>query len=331
MAVAGLVAGRIPGLDESRIHDVFDHSRIARRQFMMPMDWYLSPRSPGEQAQVFRERGLDLMLRASTSVLEKAGVTPAEVDHVIFATTTGLSTPSLDSHLITRLGMRPETGRIPVWGLGCAAGAAGISRAGDYCLAHPGAHVLLVALECCSLTFLPEDLSKRNLVAMSLFADGCAAVLVAGDGVGAPGPRILATRSHLFPGTERVMGWDVTDQGLRLVLAPDLPEIVRRETAPLVDAFLLSRDLSRRDVAHYIVHPGGAKVVDAVREALGLGDGALRITEDVLHDHGNVSSASVLVVLERWMEDGACRDGGDRKSTRLNSSHNSESRMPSSA
>lgn len=300
-AVARLLGGRIPGLDESRIREVFAHSRIERRRFMMPLDWYLSPRPPAERARVFRENGLELMAAASSSALDRAGLDPASVDHVIFVTTTGLSTPSLDSHLILRLGMRPSTTRIPIWGLGCAGGAAAISRARDYCLAHPRGHVLIVALECCSLTFLPEDLSKKNVVAMSLFADGSAAVLVGGDEAASSAPRITATRSHLFPRTDRLMGWDVTDHGLRLVLAPELPEFVRRQTPPLVDEFLRAHDLSRRDLGALIVHPGGARVIDAIRDALAPQDGALALTEDILREYGNVSSVSVLLVLERWL------------------------------
>lgn len=309
-AVAHLYADRIPEADAQRIRDVFEHSRIRERSFMMPLDWYLAPRTAEERNRVYMEKGLELLVRASRGCLENAGCPPDRVDHVIFVSTTGLSTPSLDSHLINELGLPRNTTRLPVWGLGCAAGAAGIARAFDYCLAHPDARVLLAALETCSLNFAEEDLSKKNLVAMSLFADGCAAVLVAGDAVDSEGPRILATRSHLFPDSYRIMGWDVVEKGFRLVLSPKLPELIRAELRPLVDAFLISRDLTRSDISHYLTHPGGARVLDSIREALGLSNGGLRLSEEVLRDFGNVSSVSVLIVLERWMDDEGERTPG---------------------
>lgn len=312
-AVAQLYTGRIPDLDIERIHGVFDHSRIRERAFMMPLDWYLSPRTPQEKNRVYMEKGLELLVRASRECMEAAGCRPDEVDHIIFVTSTGLSTPSLDSHLINELGLPLETTRMPVWGLGCSAGAAGIARAFDYCLAHPGGIVLLAALETCSLNFMPDDLSKKNLVAMSLFADGCAAVLVAGDAVvgsTAAGPKIAAARSHLFPGTTGIMGWEVTDRGFRLILTPELPEMIRRDLGGLVDAFLLSRDLTRSDIAFHLIHPGGAKILDAIREALSFDNGELRLSEEVLRDFGNVSSVSVLLVLERWMGNGGRSEPG---------------------
>jgi alkylresorcinol/alkylpyrone synthase len=309
-AVVQLYSGRIPDTDVQRIEDVFDHSRIRERAFLMPLDWYLAPRTPQERNRAYMEDGLAILARASRGCLEKADCRPDQVDHVIFVSTTGLSTPSLDSYLINELGLPRKTTRLPVWGLGCAAGAAGISRAFDHCLAHPEARVLLASLETCSLNFAQEDLSKKNLVAMSLFADAASAVLVAGDAVEGEGPQVIATRSHLFPDSYRIMGWDVAEGGFRLVLSPKLPELVRNELGPLVDSFLLSHDLSRRDIVHYLTHPGGAKVVDAIRDALGLFNGELRISEEVLRDHGNVSSASVLIVLERWMADGGGTEAG---------------------
>lgn len=312
-AVAQLYSGRIPDLEIQRIHGVFDHSRIRERAFMMPLDWYLSPRTPVERNRVYLEEGLALLARASRECLEAARCGPERVDHVIFVTTTGMSTPSLDVHLVNELGLPRTVTRLPVWGLGCSAGAAGIARAFDYCLAHPGAIVLLAALETCSLNFLPDDLSKKNLVAMSLFADGCSAVLVAGDavtGVTAAGPEIVATRSHTFPDTAGLMGWDVTDRGFRLILTPELPELIRTKLRAPVDDFLRSRDLARGDIVFWITHPGGAKILDAIREALSLENGRLRHSEEVLRDFGNVSSVSVLLVLERWMGNGGRSNPG---------------------
>ena len=281
---------------------VFDNSRITKRQFMMPVEWYLSPRSAAERNRIYREKGLELALMAARDCLAKAGCNPEEINAIIFVSSTGIATPTIDTHIINDLGMKPSVVRLPLWGLGCAAGVAGVARACDYCLGHPRARVLVVALECCSLNFIESDLSKKNLVAASLFADGAAAALVVGSDVPAKGPRYVASSSHLFPDSYRIMGWDIDEDGLSLVLSPKLPAIVRRELPSLAVDFLAEYGLALRNVAHYITHPGGAKVIDAYRDALGLYNEELVLTEEALSLHGNVSSVSVLVVLEKWLQ-----------------------------
>lgn len=301
-----LFAGRLSGLDEAI--RVFANARVERRQFVRPLDWYLVPRSPAERNRVYREEGIGLLEGAARRCLEKSPV-PNAPDLVIFVSSTGLATPTLDSILIQRLALSPRTARLPVWGLGCAGGAAGLSRAFDYCRAHPRAVVLLTALELCSLTFMQEDVTKKNLVGTAIFADGAAAVLVAGDGVAAPGPRIVASRSHLFPETGRIMGWDILDGGMQLVLSPRLPALVREALPGLLDAFLAEVGVERREIVHYLTHPGGARVIDAYREALALTD-ELALTERLLARHGNLSSVSVLQILESWMAGETSRERG---------------------
>jgi alkylresorcinol/alkylpyrone synthase len=252
-----------------------------------------------------------LIVEAASTCLDRAGCRPDEVDQVIFVSSTGHATPTLDAHLMNLLGMRSETTRVPIWGLGCAAGAVGLSRAYDHCLAYPSHRVLLVALECCSLTFKVGDISMKNIIATSLFADGAAAVLIGGDSTTEAGPSIFATRSHLFPDSYGIMGWEFQDDGMQLVLSPDLPAVVREELPPLVEAFLSTHHLVREDLQHFITHPGGARVVDAYREALALSDGDLLQTEAVLRQHGNISSVSVLVVLEQWLEAGGMATAGN--------------------
>jgi len=298
-AIGRIFAGRIPDLE--RLLAVFDHSRIASRRLMRPLDWYGRPRTALERNRIYLDEGLDLLERATRSCLKRASIEPAAVDHVIAVSSTGHATPSLDARLINRIGLRPDVTRLPVWGLGCAAGAAGLARAYDHCRAWPRSTVLLVALETCSLTFVDSDQSKKNLVGTAIFADGAAAVLVAGAEAGGAGPRLLATRSHLCPQSENVMGWDFGDAGMELILSPRLPVLVKEELPRLVDEFLAGHGIGRRDLTHYITHPGGAKVIDAYREALGLHDGELDLTEEMLRDCGNVSSVSVLTVLERWL------------------------------
>lgn len=303
-AIAPSFAGG-PG-DQEQVLSVFGNSRIQRRQFVRPLDWYRRRHAWAERNRVFQEEGLALMVGAVRSCLDKAGCQPREVDQILFVTSTGLATPTLDASLIQRLGFRPSVSRLPIWGLGCAAGAVGLSRAADLCLAHPQHRVLVVALELCSLSFQADDLSKKNLVAASLFGDGAGAALVAGADAGYGGPRVRASLSHLFPDSARIMGWDFLDEGMALVLSPQLPALVREVLGPLVEGFLSEAGLRRVDLRHYIAHPGGARVLDACREALGLAEEDMALCAEALAQHGNISSVTVLAVLERWF----AKDGG---------------------
>ncbi len=297
--VARLFQGRLEQLPQ--LLSMFDHARIHQRDLMRPLEWYLQPASPAERNRIYQQEGGALLTGAARDCLEAAGALPAAVDQVIVVSSTGLATPTLDVQLSNALRLRPDISRLPLWGLGCAGGAAALARARDYCLAHPRALVLVGALECCSLTLLAEDASRKNLLATALFSDGAAAVLVAGDAWGRAGVPILASRSHLFPDSEGVMGWKFRDQGMELLLSPRLPALVKAEAAGLVDGFLAPQGLHRRDLAHYLFHPGGAKIIDACREALALPAKALELTEGVLNRHGNCSSVSVLAVLQDWL------------------------------
>ncbi len=294
-----IFAGKIPNLE--RHLAVFDRSRIERRALIRPLEWYLQPHSPAERNAVFLTEGLALLRQAVGKCLAAAELSAAQIDHLIYVNTTGHATPSLDARLINELDFSPQTSRLPIWGLGCAAGAAGLSRARDYCLAHPRARVLLTALECCSLTLMPEDLSKKNLIGVSLFADGAAAVLVVGDEVAGSGPELVDSYSRLFPDSYQIMGWEFRDAGMELVLSPRLPALLKAELPQLLEDFLQRCGLRRQDLRHYVTHPGGARVLDAVQQALGLSAEQLRFSSEFLRDYGNLSSVSVLVVLEKWL------------------------------
>jgi alkylresorcinol/alkylpyrone synthase len=298
-AIRGIFAARAPELTD--LLAVFDHARIDQRHLMRPLRWYSEGPSAQERNRIYREDGLALLQRAASAVLRQVDLSPTAIAQVIFVSSTGLATPTLDSYIINQLGLSPRTSRLPLWGLGCAGGAVALARAADYCRAWPQATVLVLALECCSLTFMEEDASKKNLVGTAIFGDGAAAALVAGAQAPGRGPRIRAACSHLFPDSERVMGWDFVDSGMALVLSPKLPAIVRREIAPLVVEFLAAHGLTRHELRHFVTHPGGAKVIDAYRQALELGTADLELTEEVLRTCGNISSASVLVVLEKWL------------------------------
>lgn len=283
--------------------------QVGERCLALPLEEYARPRSFGEANDAFIREGTALGERAVLGALARAGLRPRDVDAVFFTTVTGLATPTLDARLVSRLGLRPDVRRTPMFGLGCVGGAAGLARANDYLMGHPEHVAVLLAVELCSLT-LQDDLSVANLVATGLFGDGAACLVLEGadrvrtlrEGAwaaraAARGPRVVATASAFFPDTERVMGWDIGETGFRVVLSADVPDVVRANLPREVDAFLGAEGLRRDDVQRWICHPGGPKVIDAIEEALGLSPEALAPTRRSLAEVGNLSSASVLHVL----------------------------------
>jgi alkylresorcinol/alkylpyrone synthase len=303
----------------SRLLQVFDHSGIETRSVCMPLEWYAEPRTFGEQNTLYIEHALRLGSTAAVRALEDAGLEAGAVDHIVFVSTTGLATPSLDARLSLVLGCRAGCRRTPIWGLGCAGGAAGVSRARDLALADPAAVVLLVAVELCTLTFRHADRDARNLVATSLFSDGAAAAVVTGARAprGTPngGARtrrpleLVASCSTLWPDTLDVMGWDVSEQGLHVVFSRDIPAIARERVKPFLEQFLSREGLGLADVAHVVAHPGGAKVLEAYAASLGWPESGLSHARAELREHGNLSSPSCLFVLERFLEAGDIAEG----------------------
>jgi alkylresorcinol/alkylpyrone synthase len=244
------------------------------------------------------------------AALDGAGLAPRDIDHLFFVTVTGIATPSIDARLVNRLGLRPDVKRTPIFGLGCVAGAAGTARASDALRAFPVEVAVLLSVELCSLTLQREDLSVANIIASGLFGDGAAAVVLeGGDRPGARGPRVVATRSVFYPGTEDVMGWDVVDGGFKVVLSARVPEVVASHIGGDVDAFLAAHGLARRDLRHVVAHTGGPRVLEAFGAALELPREALELSWRSLADVGNLSSASVLFVLADLLETGAARPG----------------------
>ncbi|MEA3143935.1 MAG: alkylresorcinol/alkylpyrone synthase [Thermoplasmata archaeon] len=307
-AVAEGLLPESPG--KAAILEVFENARIDARALAMPLEWYLAPHGFRERTNAYVATGLKLVEEASRAALQKAGLQAGEVRGIVLVSTTGMATPSLDARLMNLLPFRADTVRLPVWGLGCAGGVAGLSRGFELATAL-GGPVLVVAVELCTLMFDVERAlapgkggpDKKALIAASLFGDGCAAAVVAPGAEGLA--RHLSGASHLFPGTERVMGWDVEDHNLDVVLSPRIPDIVREKAAELVAPFLARHGPPDA----WVLHPGGAKVVDAYREALGLDGHALRHTETVLRRHGNMSSPTVLFALEEALAAGALGKG----------------------
>jgi len=284
-----------------RLEALHRHVLVGGRHLALPMAEYERLTGFGDANQAWLRVAQEVGETAIRRALDAAGVAPTEVDALFSVTVTGVATPSIDARLVNRLGMRSDVKRVPIFGLGCVAGAAGIARAADYLHAFPEQVAVLLSVELCSLTLQRDDLSVPNLIASGLFGDGAAAVVLGGRRRGLPGPRVVATRSVFYPDTERVMGWDVTDGGLRIVLSADVPEVVRGFLRRDVDAFLADHGLSRDRITTWIAHPGGPKVLLAMAEALELGEAALEPAWRTLREVGNLSSTSVLLVLQDAM------------------------------
>lgn len=290
--------------------EVFESTGIEQRSLARDLDWYLS--SPGwpERAEAYEEAGLELAEAVTEACLAQADLPASAIDGIVFVNTTGLATPSLEALLVNRLGLTPDTDRVPLWGLGCAGGVAGLARAGDLAEARPSDRILLVSLELCSLAFLREDLSKKMIVAAALFSDGAAAALVTGDELEATGPRLTGSASHLWPDTEDVMGWDVEEAGLGVVFSPHIPEIVEDRLGDVARGFLKQEGKGLDDVRP-VFHPGGPKVLDAYEAALDLEPAALDGSREVLRRHGNMSSPTVLFALEESLDRNELDPGED--------------------
>lgn len=274
---------------------------VGGRHLALPIEAYAGLRGFGDANDAWLRVAQEVGEAAVRRALEAAGLAPADVDLMLFVTVTGVATPSIEARLANRLSLRPDLKRLPIFGLGCVAGAAGIARAADYLTGHPDEVAVLLSVELCSLTLQRDDLGVPNLIASGLFGDGAAAVVLGGRRRHLPGPRVVATRSVLYPDTERVMGWDVTDGGFRLVLSADVPDVVRAHLRQDVDAFLGDHGLHRSDIASWVAHPGGPKVLMAMGEALGVGEDVLAPAWTSLREVGNLSSTSVLLVLQDVM------------------------------
>ncbi len=277
------------------------NTRVEGRYLALPMIEYYGLRTWGDCNRAWFKAAEELGQQALCKALAQAGVGSSSLGAIIFMSITGISSPSVDARLINRMNLQPHIRRLPVFGLGCVGGAAGISRAADFVRAYPDQTAALLSVELCSLTLQRDDLSVANLISSGLFGDGAAAVLVAGDQVDAPGIDIVATRSTFYPDTEDVMGWDISEKGFRIVLSPAVPDVIREHLGRDVDALLAENGLSRSDIGSWIMHTGGPKVLEATQDALGVDERALAASWECLRKVGNLSSASVLVVLEDYM------------------------------
>ena len=278
-------------------------SGVASRHTALPLAQYKDLTGFTDANEYFLEIALDLAEQALLAALDEANVQPSEVDVVFSTTVTGLAVPSLEARLAARVGLREDVKRIPLFGLGCVAGAAGLARVHDYLRAFTDHVAVLVAVELCSLTVQREDMSIANLVASSLFGDGAAVVVATGADRATVGPKVLATRSRTYPDTTGALGWNIGGDGFQIVLSPEISTVVEKYLGDDVRKFLADHGLSTGDVSTWLLHAAGPKVIDAVENVLELPADALDRTRNSLRDNGNLSSVSVLDILHATMAD----------------------------
>jgi len=285
-----------------RLMPVFGHAGISTRHFCVPMDWFLKPHGWKERNEIYVDVSVELLVRAAREALAEAGRKPRDIAAIVLASTTGIATPSLDALLINALGLPPHVLRLPIFGLGCAGGAIGLGHAAALARGLDHGDVLFLVVELCSLTFRQADLTKSNIVATALFGDGAAAMVIGRPG--SDGVRLGPSGTHTWPDSLDVMGWHVEDDGLGVLFSRDIPTLVRQEFGRATDSFLERCGLDRRDLAGYICHPGGMKVLDALEATFELEPGGMGDARDVLREYGNMSAVTVLFVLQRMLRRG---------------------------
>ncbi|NUR24375.1 MAG: type III polyketide synthase [Catenulispora sp.] len=294
----------LPEKRRGLLERLYANAGVQTRHTVLPLADYKRLDGLGPANDVYIEHAVELGSQAVAGALAQAGIQPQDVDLFVATSVTGVAVPSLDARLVPLLGMRPDVKRVPMFGLGCVAGAAGLARIHDYLRAWPEHTAVLLAVELCSLSVPLAEPSPADLVGSALFGDGASAVVVRGaacpdDDRHAGRPRIVATRSELCPGTQDVLGWRLGTNGFRIVLSAALADVLAQELGGVVERFLADHGLRTADVGTWVVHPGGPKVIDAVRDALDLTEDRVATARDSLAEVGNLSSASVLHVLAK--------------------------------
>ncbi|MGI9537318.1 MAG: type III polyketide synthase [Desulfocapsaceae bacterium] len=302
--VENMFSERVENLE--RLLKVFDHLHIERRYFARDPEWYLKDRGFGEANDLFIETATKLSTSAAVQAISNAEMSADEFCGIVVASTTGVMTPSLEAHLVQELEMPLHVVRMPLFGLGCAGGVAGLARAAELSVGRGGAPVLFVAVEICSATFQRNDLSKSNLIGTSIFGDGAAALVV---GKAARGPEVIGSYHRLFPKTYDIMGWDIVDNGMKVRFSRDIPNFVRASLPMVLEEAYASWGISQDDIVSYITHPGGAKVLEAFAEVICRAPEMLAASHDILRSYGNMSSASILFVLEHMLNNRELKTG----------------------
>lgn len=288
-----------------RLESIQQNVQVGKRSLSMPLEDYLSNLSFGERNHCFINTALDLAQKATVNILEEANLDIKEIRSIWSNTITGFAIPSIEARLMNKLPFNTDTKRIPLLGLGCMAGVAGINRVMDYLKAYPKEAALFISVECCSLTFQIDDISVANLVSTGLFGDGGAALLLAGDehplSQNAP-LQFITSESIFFPDTEDVMGWDVGENGLKIILNKNVPDVTEKMLPPHLNAFLDKQKISLKDIKSFFAHPGGPKVLQSLEKVLELPEHGLKFSWESLNQRGNMSSVSVIDIIERHLK-----------------------------
>jgi alkylresorcinol/alkylpyrone synthase len=295
--------GRVFDIPERRLEammSIVDNAQVHKRHAIFPIDYTIEPRPISKTNDEYIEHAVKLGREAAEKCLQRAGLRADEVDLIITVSCTGFMIPSLDAHLINLMGFRANVRRMPFTELGCAAGAMAMGRAADFLEAYPGGNVLIIAVELPSLTFQRKDISQANLISSILFGDGAAAVLITGRDC--EGPKILVSETYTFPDSLGAMGFDLRDSGFHILLAKDVPEMIGAKIKALVDGFLERHGKTQQDIKGWILHPGGSRLLGNVETALGLTKNDTQPSWDVLGNVGNLSSATILFILQEWLE-----------------------------
>ncbi len=295
--------GRVFDIPERRLEAmmaVVDNAQVHKRHAIFPIDYTVEPRPLSKTNQEYIEHAIKLGQEATEKCLERGKVRAEEIDLIICVSCTGFMIPALDAYLINRMGFRSDVRRMPFTELGCAAGAMALGRASDFLQAYPGGKALVLSVELPSLTFQRKDISQANLISSILFGDGAAAVLVSGEGD--RGPKILASETYTFPDSLDAMGFDLRDSGFHILLSKEVPEMIGAKIRSLVDCFFMRHGVTQEDIKGWIMHPGGARLLSKVEEKLGLTKADTKPSWDVLANVGNLSSATILFILQEWLE-----------------------------
>jgi alkylresorcinol/alkylpyrone synthase len=295
---AALYASKLfSGVPEiARMIPVFANTGIETRYSCVPIDWYLGDHGWTDRTALYVSNAVDLLEEVTRKLLEQTGLKADQLDGIVLVSTTGVATPSLDALLVERMQLRRDIQRLPIFGLGCAGGVIGLSRAAQLARAEPGSKILYLAVELCALTFRKNDISKSNIVAAALFGDGAAGAILSTDG---DGPEVGAAGEYTWPDSLDVMGWDMAEDGLKARFATSIPGLVARDFRKLLGEFLARHDIPRDEIDAFACHPGGAKVLDALEDAMDMQRGDLKDSRDVLKNFGTMSAVTVLFVAER--------------------------------
>jgi len=289
-----------------RLIFAFDNTEIITRNFCMPLSWYTGSSTFEERNNTYIENALNYSVQAIGDCIIKAGIKKEAITDILFVSTTGLATPSVDALIINKMRLDPHINRIPIWGLGCGGGVSGMAKANMAAKANPDAIVLLVAVELCSLTLIKSDFSKSNFIGSSLFSDGIAACIIKGDNHAREKQQVtyVASSSKLYYDSLDVMGWEFQDTGFKVLFSKDIPMFINEHVKEDITEFLTKQNLQLSDIKNFIFHPGGKKVLDAYTDALAVEGDFLNKTRLVMNNYGNMSSATVLYVLEKFMREG---------------------------